>query len=114
MHELQEYLEALYGRKPYVVGIDLDGTLCKGEAWTEEEVLNAEPNTELIKMVNEKFRHCLIIIWTARSDELIPASLKWLRKHGVNFRAISNLKMGADLYVDDKTLRPNEVEEWKC
>ena len=119
MHHIQKHIDQMYktsgyhrGRPPYVIGVDLDGCLAIEECWTPEQCLNATPNLELIQLLRDKFPGCLIIIWTARVDELIPASLKWLRKHDVPFRAISNLKMGADLYIDDKTLNPRDVYDW--
>ena len=120
MHHIQKYLDTQYrksghtrGIPPYVIAVDLDGTLTMDECWTVEACLNAEPNIEFIQLLREKFDNCLIIVWTARKDELIPASLKWLRKHGVPFRAISNLKMGCDLAIDDKTIRPDEISQWE-
>ena len=93
-----------------VIGIDLDGTLCKGDSYTETRCLLAEPRWDKIALVNELSKRDFIVILTARRDELIPASLKWLRSHNVNFHAFSNNKMPADWYIDDKV---TNVEDWK-
>jgi len=91
--------------KPKVIAIDIDGTLTKETCWTEEECLNATPYQEVIDKVNEIFLTNFIVLYTARRDELITATLKWLRKHNVRFHAISNNKIGIDVgYVDDKSI----------
>lgn len=86
--------------------IDVDGTLCHTEEWTVEGVRNAEPNIRLIEKVNELHKNNFIIIYTARVDDLIPATLEWLRRHNVRYHAISNLKVPTDFYVDDKAVYP--------
>jgi len=93
-----------------VIAIDLDGTLCKGDSYTPKECMNAEPRWDKIALVNELSKKEFVVVLTARKDELIPASLKWLRSHNVNFHAFSNNKMPADWYIDDKA---TNVEYWK-
>ena len=83
--------------------IDMDGTLTKKVCWTPEECLEAEPRQEVIDRVNS-LKNSWIIIFTARTDELIPASIKWLRKHNVKYHGITNQKIPASYYVDDKNL----------
>ena len=90
-----------------VIAVDLDGVLCKGESWTPEQCLKAKPILKNIERVNKLHKTNFIVIYTARRDFLIEATLKWLRKNGVEFQAISNKKMSADLYIDDK------IELWK-
>ena len=89
--------------------VDVCGTLCYGECWTEMEVLLAEPRLDIIEKVNELFKKNFIVIYTARKDELLTATLEWLEKHEVQYHAISNRKLGADLYIDDKATRPEEL-----
>lgn len=89
--------------------VDLDGTLCTGECWSPEECMKAQPIKENIDKVNELSKGNFIIIWTARRDHLIEASIKWLRQNGVKFDAISNNKAPADIYIDDKMKSFKEV-----
>jgi len=93
-----------------ILAIDLDGTLCKEDCWTEEEALNATPNKERIEYAN-KLAHngYFVIIYTARLDELIPATLEWLRRNNVRYDAICNQKMACDIYVDDKAKTFDEL-----
>ena len=90
--------------KAKVVHIDLDGTLCTGEAFTEEECLNAIPRLDVIRKVNKMFHKKYIVIWTARRNDLIGASITWLNKHAVLYNAIDNKKGATDLYIDDKCI----------
>ncbi len=85
--------------------IDCDGTLCYGEAWTVDDCINAKPRKDVIDMVNLCSHKHFIVIYTARRDHLIPATLEWLRRNGVKFSAISNNKVGTDVgYLDDKCI----------
>ena len=88
--------------RAFVFAVDMDGTLCTGEAYTPEECLKAIPREDVIKKVNKLYQTKFIVIWTARRDNLIQATLEWLRRNGVMFHAISNNKMASDWYIDDK------------
>lgn len=91
-----------------VVLVDLDGTLCEGNSWTREECLKAAPKEEMIKKVNEAYQKNFIVIYTARRDENIPATLEWLRRNNVRFHAFSNQKTAGDVLIDDIAIRPEE------
>lgn len=92
-----------------IICIDIDGTLTKDCCWTPEDCLKAEPRQEVIDKVNEIYLRHFIVIYTARRDELIPATIKWLRKHEIMFHAISNNKIPTDVgYVDDKSISIEE------
>lgn len=94
-----------------VIAVDLDGTMCE-TCWTPRQCLTAEPIDGAIAKVNEMSKQCnFIIIYTARPDKLIPATLKWLRKHNVKYDAICNNKMVADVYIDEKNKTFEEVIE---
>ena len=88
------------------IQVDMDKTLTKDTAWNAADVLNAEPNYEMIAAVNSFGRRDVIIIYTARQDDLIPATLKWLRMHSVRYDAISNIKRAAHILIDDKSFNP--------
>lgn len=84
--------------------IDLDGTLTQDSCWTPEQVLHARPVQAMVDKVNELAQFHFIVIYTARRDALIEATLAWLRKIGLRYHAISNLKIPTSYYVDDKNL----------
>ncbi len=88
-----------------VICIDIDGTLTKEVCWCPNQCLEAEPNQEMIDKVNSLGHVYWVILYTARADELIPATLKWLRQNSVRYHAISNNKIPTDVgYVDDKNI----------
>lgn len=87
-----------------IIGIDIDGTLCKEICWTQEECLNATPRLGVIKKVGYLYIYNFIIIYTARRDHLIAATMKWLRLNDVPYHAISNKKIGLDMLIDDKCI----------
>lgn len=90
--------------KAVVIAVDMDKTLCAGECWTIESCKNISPVTKMIKKINYLSLSKFIVIYTARRDHLIPATLGWLRRWGVQFHAISNNKTPADIYIDDKSI----------
>lgn len=85
-----------------IICVDVDGTLTKEICWTKRDCLTATPNKKVIDKVNKQYQKDFIVIYTARVDELIVPTLEWLRKNGVKFHAISNNKIPANLYLDDK------------
>ena len=89
--------------KSDIINMDLDGTLTKEVCWTPSECLKAAPNLKEIALVNKLHEKKFIIIYTARRDFLIEASLTWLRKHNVRFHAISNNKIPG-YYIDDNCI----------
>lgn len=89
-----------------VIGVDMDGTLTQKVCWSEAECESALPNLAVVAKVNALRKRHYVIIYTARGDELIPATLRWLRKHDVYFIGISNHKQPMDMYLDDRSFNP--------
>jgi len=87
----------------------MDGTLCQGECFNEEAVLKAKPVQEMIDWVNEISKTNFVVIYTARRDFLLPATLRWLRVNSVSFQAISNNKTPCDLLIDDRAINPKDL-----
>lgn len=95
--------------RPRVISVDLDGTLAEGTSWTCDECENAKPNQEAIDRVNQLAEHDFILIHTARRHGLYGSTIKWLRKNGVKFHAISMEKTPSDLIFDLDAV--NRVED---
>ena len=87
----------------------MDGTLSEGVCWTPEDCLNAKPKLDIIKKVNEMAQQGYLVIWTARRDNLLPATLEWCRKQGIHFQAISNNKSAGDIYIDDNCINVKDL-----
>lgn len=95
-----------------LIAIDLDGTLCRGECWTEEACLYAEPIQEMIDTVNDLYiKGGHIIIYTARPELFRHETEYWLNKHKVRRHALvmGSNKVGADFYIENKAIRPEEL-----
>lgn len=95
--------------------VDLDLTLTLDVSWTVEEALHAKPNKEMIAWVNEQYRKKnVIIIYSARTQELMEASKYWLKTNGVHYHSIRFNKIPAFILVDDRTITPDQLlKEWK-
>ena len=88
--------------KRELLAVDFDGVISIDNVCRSiKQAKSARPNDKVIKKVNEKYKHAFIVIYTARHDRLIPATLEWLRRNNVRYHAFSNLKIPADQYIDD-------------
>jgi uncharacterized HAD superfamily protein len=102
-----------------LVAIDVDKTLTEPtgkECWFETDCLFANPNNEMISLVNELYcKGHIIIITTARPEEFRYATEYWLHKNGVRFHAMNmnSLKKGFDILIDDKVYYAHKPEEIK-
>ena len=95
-----------------IINIDLDGTLCNEVCFTQDAILKATPKQDVIDKVNELYVRHYVVIYTARQDHLIPASLEWLRRNNVRYHAWSNLKIPTDIgYLDDKSLLISDIDK---
>ena len=94
----------------HIINVDFDGTLTNEVCFEIDAVLSATPKKEVVDKVNELFVKHYIVIYTARQDHLIPASLEWLRRNNVRYHAFSNLKIPTDIgYLDDKSLKLDDI-----
>jgi len=90
--------------KALIVGVDIDGTLCEGDAYTPEQVLLAVPRWEVIDKVEELYRTKYIVLSTARRIELAEATLLWLNKYNIPYHAIDFRKTAVDVLIDDRAI----------
>lgn len=93
-----------------LIAVDVDNTLTNETCWTDGDCLRATPKQEMINKIDELYRDNFIIIYTARRDHLIPATLEWLRRHNVRWHAFSNQKMPCDYYIDDLAVHIDSVD----
>ena len=52
----------------------------------------------------------MIIIYTARPYEIMRETVAWLIQHGVKYHGLNFDKPGAQMYVDDKALNPEDIK----
>ena len=98
--------------KSSIIAVDMDGTLCSGESFTDEDCIKAEPIQEMIDVVNNKLykeKLCFIIIYTARREFLRNATEYWLKKHKVKYHVLVCGKLWAQYYIDDRNVLINDL-----
>jgi len=101
--------------RPYVVAVDLDGTLTKDDYFDDKEI--GKPRMGMVQAIRAmKEAGCYVIIYTCRdADSLVAA---WCDDHGVPFDAINENpfgvqnsgKMMADLYLDNRAVNAEGSE----
>ena len=97
-------------KKKIILGIDIDGTLCKEICFTEDECKDATPRWSIINQVNRLYNmgDFKIVIYSARKKELKKASIEWLDYWGVKYHRYGPKKMIFDWLVDDHTIQPDD------
>lgn len=94
---------------PDLIGVDFDKTLTDPDQDEWRPAFKQEPRPEMIEEVVEAYKSGhKIIIWTARQWNEAPQVKGWLTAHEVPHHGLMCGKGGADKYVDDKCVRPEE------
>jgi len=84
---------------------DIDGTICSQEK--PENYSKAKPNWDIIKKINELYdRNHRIYLFTGRHMQKEEVTKKWLTKHRVKYHHLFFGKPVADVYIDDKSITP--------
>jgi len=89
-----------------LIGFDMDKTLTEETCWTEEDCLNAEPNIEMVQVIKKVSLRDITFIYTGRQLELFNATYRWLMRQEIRVWGVTNFKMPADIYVDDRAINP--------
>ena len=110
-------------RRPITIAVDFDGTLCVN-AWPE---IGVEKPGAIQWVKQQKFRGARLILWTNRVGKQLEQAVEWCKDRGLHFDAVNeNLpevieafggdtrKIVADVYLDDKALRAQDVEQIIC
>ena len=94
-----------------VIAVDFDGTLCTSN-WPNI----GEPNTELIRQLNEEQKNgAQIVLFTCRNGKLLKDAVKWCKEQGLVFDEVNrntkeriklyrgdSRKISADIYIEDR------------
>lgn len=95
------------------IGVDVDSTLTQPDSdpwwgdWTA-----AQPNTEVIELVNELYKRHTIIIWTARPESMRNETEWLLKDFGVRYNALVMDKTSVAVMIDDKAVQPDTALDW--
>ena len=92
------------------IAVDFDGTLC------EDNFPNiGEPKQEVINWVLEQQKKdCKLILYTLRRGHLLVSAINWAKERGIVFDYIANNKIGADIFIDDKNMRVEDINRFNC
>lgn len=104
-YEILKTLQWRTDRKKRVgVCFDLDGVILKKYKTYHYGKLQ-KINQPVKLFINKLFKKYTIIIFTARRDEELPIVARYLKRSGLNFDLITNIKYPAVLYIDDRAYR---------
>ena len=91
---------------------DLDNTLCSIEKTFEKSL--ATPKQNVIDVCNKLYDDGNnITIFTARSWAEYKMTEHWLKTNGVKYHLLLCGKPLYDIFVDDKTMHPDDIEKLK-
>lgn len=108
----KDLLEILKNPNDKLIAIDLDGTLCEGEFWSDTDPAPIEWMRDLVWKWYKAGAH--IIIYTARQPRHYSVTHAWLVKNEIPFHGIvMQHKPGADVYIDDKVIDPEDINRHK-
>lgn len=102
-----------------IIAFDFDGTLC-----TNAYPRIGEPNSHVIEYALARQKEgAILILWTCRTDNRLEEAVEWCRNQGLIFDAVNDnadvvkcvfgdngRKIFAHLYVDDRSITPNELQ----
>ena len=93
-----------------LIAVDFDGTLTNGNVkWWKGE--NPIPNKIVIEWVDKEYmKGNIIIIHTARPWKVAQETISWLIKNEIRFHGVMFGKLSADIYLDDKSKNPEELQ----
>ena len=102
-----------------IIAVDFDGTLCSND-WPR---IGAPRKAVIAYIRRRREQGDKLILWTNRRSERLSEAVEWCRGQGVEFDAVNeNLpeiverfggdcrKVYADMYLDDKAMKPEDVE----
>lgn len=102
-----------------IIAVDFDGTMCVNQ-WPD---IGAPREGVIAYLTARKAAGDKLILWTNRRSERLSEALAWCGERGISFDAVNeNLpeiverfgrnsrKVFADVYLDDKAMKPEEAE----
>lgn len=95
---------------PKVLAVDFDGTLTQGDVmyWDGEEPDLDEQIADYVRQ--HYYDGGIVLVWTARPWSEASSIAGHMAKWEIPYHAIRCEKGSADVYLDDKALHPEEVE----
>lgn len=95
-------------KKVYV--FDIDGTITnETDGW---DYVNRTPKNHVIELIQKLYKTAYIILWTSRLSIDEKVTRAWLRKHNVPYHELKFDKMFFDLYICDKAISVEEINDF--
>lgn len=91
-------------KRPKKVCFDFDGVIVKKYRKYIPHKFTAV-NKSMADFIRRLYRKYQIIVFTARQDEELPEIAAYLKKHKIPFDRVTNQKLSAICYVDDRAVR---------
>jgi hypothetical protein len=98
-----------------IIAVDADGTLFSSPNWPVIDSVNTELVEKLKRLKANGHR---IILWTCREGYDLFDAVETMRGYGLTFDEVNdnigdydNRKVVADIYIDDRSLSPDEFLE---
>ena len=92
-----------------IICVDIDGTLLYSKLVDDKYVITGA-NADLINQLNQGHDEgCIIILQTGRHWKHLMVTKQQLKKVGVKYDTVVFGKPPADVYIDDKAIRPDEL-----
>ncbi len=108
----------MYNSRPRIIAVDFDGTLCENKY----PDIGAPIPTVIEFVKRQKADDNIIILWTCRAGQQLADAVTWCKNQGLIFDYINEnvkenvamyggdtRKVFADVYIDDKTLLPQQI-----
>lgn len=108
----------MYNSRPRIIAVDFDGTLCENKY----PDIGAPIPTVIEFVKRQKADGNIIILWTCRAGQQLADAVTWCKNQGLIFDYINEnvkenvamyggdtRKVFADVYIDDKTLLPQQI-----
>jgi len=97
----------------YLIGVDIDGVLARGECWSEKDALKLTPIQENIDLLYDLIHaghH--IVLYTARKEWWRAETEAWLSKNKVPYHVLVMGKTPCDYYIDDKNITIDNAKKF--
>ena len=104
--------------RPRIIAVDFDGTLCENKY----PDIGAPIPTVIEFVKRQKADGNIVILWTCRAGQQLADAVTWCKNQGLIFDYINEnvkeniamyggdtRKVFADVYIDDKTLLPQQI-----
>ena len=96
-----------------MISLDFDGVLIKHPCnLSFKEILEHDPMPDVVRIINYLASVGVeFFVLTARTDEQLPLVKEWLKDHGFPDMLVTNKKIPATMYIDDRAVRFTNWED---